>query len=318
MPLFLSQYALQALRFLGNNASIALPVSVTLGVLFPALAELLSPILIPALLIPLTLSLVRIKTAQLLHSTKQWKTLLFLSVWLLIISPIIVWFAFTIIDIPEPIAMAAIITAAAPPVTACAAIALFLRLDAAIAVVVTVATMLVIPLTLPPVIQYLVGLTIEIELWQLSLRLIGFIFSAFSLAFIIKKFNNEEKIKAYAPILDGVSVIFISVFIIGVMRGVTDLLLKEPEFVLLTLLVSSVLMISLYMISSIIFWRLGKNTAMAAGLVSGNCNLGLMYLVLADQAPLELLIFFAVGQIPMYCLPTLLLPLVRRLQKVSP
>jgi BASS family bile acid:Na+ symporter len=269
-------------------------------------------------LVPLTLSLVRIKTTQLVHSTKQWETLLLLCLWLLIICPIIVWLVLSIIDIPEPIAMAAMITAAAPPVTACAAIALFLKLDAAIAVVVTVVTMLFIPLTLPPVVQYLVGLTIEIELWQLSLRLIGFILTAFVLAFIIKKFKSEVKIKEHAPILDGISVIFIGLFTIGVMRGVTELLLKEPEFVLLTLLVSSVLMLSLYILSTIVFWRLGKNTAMAVGLVSGNCNLGLMYLVLADQAPLEVLIFFAIGQIPMYCLPTLLLPIVRRVQKNSP
>jgi BASS family bile acid:Na+ symporter len=307
---------MQTLRFLGRHASIALPMSVALGILFPALAELLSPILVPFLLIPLTLSLVRIKTAQLIHSTKQWKTILLLSLWLLIICPTFVWLIFSIINIPKPIAMAAIITAAAPPLTACTAIALFLRVDAAIAVVITVVTMLLIPLTLPPVVQYLVGLTIELELWQLSLRLISFILVAFGIAFLIKKHKSEQQIKDNASILDGISVIFISLFTIGVMRGVTALLIKEPEFVLLTLLVSSVLMLSLYILSCIVFWRLGKNTAMAVGLVSGNCNLGLMYLVLADQAPLELLIFFAVGQIPMYCLPTLLLPVVRYLQKV--
>lgn len=31
---------------------------------------------------------------------------------------------------------------------------------------------------------------------------------------------------------------------------------------------------------------------MSIGLVSGNCNMGLMYLILVDQAAVDLLIFF--------------------------
>lgn len=267
----------------------------------------------PALLIPLTLSLVRIQTDHLISTTKQWKLLLLLCFWVLILSPLIIWALLSIIRIPEPIAMAAIIASAAPPVTACAAIALFLRLNAALTVVITVVTMLLIPLTLPPMVHYLVGLEIEISLWQLSLRLTGFIFAAFLLALGIKKCVSTAEIKTMAPLLDGISVIFISLFIIGIMRGVTELFLQQPEFVWLTLGVSSAVMFGLYLLSTLIFWRLGPSKAMAIGLVSGNGNLGLMYLVLADQAPLEILIFFAIGQIPMYCLPTLLSPIIRRL-----
>ena len=73
------------------------------------------------------------------------------------------------------------------------------------------------------------------------------------------------------------------------------------------------LVLGLYLAATALFWRLGPHTAMAVGLVSGNCNMGLMYLVLADQAALDLLVFFAIGQIPMFFLPALLAPLVARL-----
>jgi BASS family bile acid:Na+ symporter len=166
MLLFLSC----ALSFLGRHAAIALPISVSLGLIIPSLSEMLTPLLVPALLIPLTLSLVRIQTDQLVSTTKQWKLLSLLCIWVLIMSPLIIWGLLSISPIPEPIAMAAIIASTAPPVTACAAIALFLRLNAALSVVITVVTMLLIPLTLPPMVHYLVGLEIEISLWQLSLR----------------------------------------------------------------------------------------------------------------------------------------------------
>ncbi|MFT5421589.1 MAG: BASS family bile acid:Na+ symporter [Candidatus Endobugula sp.] len=307
MPLFLSH----ALSFLGRHAAIALPISVSLGLIIPSLAEMLTPLLVPALLTPLTLSLVRIQTDQLVNTTQQWKLLSLLCIWVLIMSPLIIWGLLSISPIPEPIAMAAIIASTAPPVSACAAIALFLRLNAALSVVITVVTMLLIPLTLPPMVHYLVGLEIEISLWQLSLRLTGFILAAFLLALGIKRFIGTAQVKNLAPVLDGISVIFISLFIIGIMRGVTELFLQQPEFVWLTLGVSSAVIFGLYLLSTLIFWRLGASTAMAIGLVSGNCNLGLMYLVLADQAPLKILIFFAIGQIPMYCLPTLLAPIIR-------
>jgi len=307
MPLLLAKI----LRSLGNHAAVALPISVSLGLVIPSLSDALAPALVPALLIPLTLSLVRIQAGQLISTLKQWKLLILLCMWVLILSPVIISALLSLVHIPEPMAMAAIIASAAPPLTACAAIALFLRLNAALTVVITVITMLLVPITLPFLVYHLVGLDIDISLWQLSLRLTGFILAAFVLALGIKKMIKPAQIKTTAPILDGISVIFISVFTVGIMGSVTELFLQQPEFVWLTLAVSSAVIIVLYLLSTVIFWRLGASTAMAIGLASGNCNLGLMYLVFADQAPLELLVFFAIGQIPLYCLPSMLLPIIR-------
>lgn len=177
----------------------------------------------------------------------------------------------------------------------------------------TVVTMLLVPLTLPPIVLYLVGLEVEIALWQLSLRLAGFIFGAFLLATIIKKLMGRERIEHHAATLDGISVIFISIFIIGVMHGVTDLFLQQPWYVFQVLAAATSLVLGLYLAATLMFWRMGPSSAMATGLLSGNCNMGLMYLVLADQASLDLLVFFAIGQIPMYFLPSLFPPLIKRL-----
>ena len=188
-------------------------------------------LLIPALLVPLTLSLVRIHSHQLLASFRQWRRVLVASIWMLLVSPLLVWLVLHLTTLPEPIAMATLITAAAPPVTVCAAIALFLQPDAAIVVVLTVVTMLLVPLTLPSMVLYLVGLKIDVELWQISLRLAGFIFGAFTLAFFVKKIFGQRWLDRYSSAMDGISVIFITVFIIGVMQGVTDHFIQHPWFV---------------------------------------------------------------------------------------
>lgn len=303
-----------SLGFLGKHASKVLPAGIVFGLLLPPLATALRPLLVPALFIPLTLSLVRIRTQQLQQSVGNWRLIGLLSLWILAFRPMTVWLALHAMSLPEPIAKAALITAAAPPVTACAAIALFLGIDAAIVVVLTVTTMLLVPLTLPPVVYYLAGLHIEADISLISLRLACFIFAAFIAALILKKWLGQVRIQKNKSMLDGVSVISIGIFIIGIMHGVTDIILARPGFVLLVLLVATLLLLALYLLATLLFWRLGPKTALGIGLASGNGNMGLMYLILVDQANLDLLVFFAIGQIPMYFLPSLLGPLINRLQ----
>ena len=298
---------------IGRYASYALPAGVLIGLVAPALAEIVQPVMTPGLIIPLTLSLVRIQMGQLKRSVRRPTCIALISIWILMICPVIVYFSLQGVQLPNPIAMAALITAAAPPITACAAMAVFLRLDAALVVVTTVVTMLLVPLTLPPMLFYLGGLEIEGHLWQLSLRLAGFISAAFLAAFVLKKAVGQERIDRQAYFFDGISVVFISIFIIGLMNGVTDLAFQTPWFVFQTLAAATGLVLGLYVLTTITFWRLGPRSAMAVGLASGNCNMGLMYLVFSEQAARELLVFFAIGQIPMFFLPAILTPLVVRL-----
>lgn len=296
--------------FIGRYASYSLPAGVLIGLVLPILAEKMQPFMVPGLIIPLTLSLVRIHFGQLSRSLKDWKCILVLSIWILVACPVIVYLCLHLIHLPEPIEMASLITSAAPPITACAAIALFLKLDAALVVVITVVTMLLVPLTLPAIFFYLVGLEVNVQLWQLSLRLAGFICTGFLLAMGLKKMLGQDRIDRQANFFDGISVFFISLFIIGLMHGVTALAIQKPWFVFQTFAAATFLVLGFYILASFAFWRLGPSSAMAIGLASGNCNMGLMYLVLSDQAELELLVFFAIGQIPMFFLPSLLTPLI--------
>lgn len=302
------------LDYLGRHATSALAFGILFGLLAPDLASSLRTLLIPALFIPLTLSLVRIETLQLRRSLNLWRWVAFLCLWILILRPVFLWLTLHIFTLPEPVAKAVLITAAAPPIISCAAIATFLGLDAAIVLVATIATMFLVPLSLPPVVYYLADLQIEAGLALLSLRLASFIFAAFFVAVFIKRWMGQARIDQNREIIDGISVIFIGIFIIGIMHGVTDIVVQHPWYVFQILLVTTFLVLGLYLAATAIFWQLGPRTAMGIGLVSGNCNMGLMYLILVDQANLELLIFFAVGQIPMYFLPVVLAPLISRIR----
>src|SRR3546814_3301413 len=60
-------------------------------------------------------------------------------------------------------------------------------------------------------------------------------------------------------------------------------------------------------------FRLGQPAALTMGILTGNCNMGLIMVALADRAVFDMVIFFAMGQLPMYMLPGLLQPLYRRM-----
>jgi BASS family bile acid:Na+ symporter len=304
--------AVSLFGFFGKHAAKALPLGVIIGLLLPSLASILQPLLVPALLVPLTLSLVRIESVQFRRSFSRWHWILLISCWILILRPTAVWLMLQAVSLPDALEKATLITSAAPPVTACVAIAVFLGVDAAIVAAITVVTMLLVPLSLPPVVYYFADLQIQADILQMSLRLAAFILCAFVFAGIIKKLMGSDQVKKNGSILDGISVVCIGIFIIAIMHGVSDMFARQPGYVILVLGVSTVLVFSLYVVATALFWRLGPGTAIAIGLVSGNCNMGLMYLVLADQAPLELLIFFAIGQIQMYFLPSIFAPLISK------
>jgi BASS family bile acid:Na+ symporter len=61
------------------------------------------------------------------------------------------------------------------------------------------------------------------------------------------------------------------------------------------------------------FRRHGAATGLTAGLVSGNCNMGLVLVALSGHASVEVTSFFALAQLPMFMLPALLEPLYRRM-----
>jgi BASS family bile acid:Na+ symporter len=46
-------------------------------------------------------------------------------------------------------------------------------------------------------------------------------------------------------------------------------------------------------------------------MIFGNCNMGLVMVALGSQADAQMQAFFAFGQLPMYILPAVMLPLYR-------
>jgi BASS family bile acid:Na+ symporter len=307
----------RAFDYLGRHATLFLAGGVLLGLLVPQLAALARPLLIPALLIPLVIALLRLDWDALASYARRPGLVALITAGLLLVSPVLMWLALKAFSLPPALVQGLTLMAAASPIVSSAAISLILELDAALAVVVIVVTTALIPFSLPLVALWLLGLKIDIDFATFMLRLVLMVGGAFATALALRRLVPRQTLAANARMLDGASVATLVIFALAIMDGVTAVALARPGYVVLVTVAAFVANIVLQCIGTLAALRLGMRSAITVGLMAGNCNMGLVLVALADKANFDVIVFFAMAQIPMYMLPALLFPVYTRLRALG-
>jgi len=301
----------RGLRFIGRHSALFLALGVLIGLAFPALATAVRPLLLPSLLVPLTVALLPLDWGHLRDYFRRPSLLAIVTAWLLVISPLIAWLALRLTELPPALVSAIVLMAAASPVTMCATISLILRLDTALAVVGIVVATALMPFTLPALALPLLGLELEIDLGTFVRRFIQVVGVAFGVALILRWTIGQQRLERGAHALDAIAVLSLLVFAVAIMDGVTAAAIERPSYVLGTVAAAFGANLALQLAGALAFWRLGIRRALTVGLLTGNCNMGIILVTLADKADFDIVMFFALGQIPMYTLPMVLGPLYR-------
>lgn len=305
-----------SLAFIGRHATTFMAAGVLLGLGLPALAAYAKPLLVPTLMIPLTLALVRLDWRAIAAWRQRTRTATLLIGWVLLVCPVLVWAlasALVPIGLPPPLREALVLLGASSPLVTSVAIALIVGLDATLAVVTVLIATALVPFTLPLLAHALVGITLDIGLGAFMLRLGALVGTAFGCAWLIRRLVAPPVLARQRELLDGLTVINLVVFAVAIMDGVTAYAIEAPGYVAIAIAAAFAFNLLLQLMGYVAFRRLGPREALAAALVSGNCNLGLVLVALEGKASFEVTIFFALAQIPMYTLPMLLMPVYRRL-----
>ncbi len=288
-------------------------MGVFIGLLVPPLAALMKPLLIPGIIGPFIIALLRMDWQRLIDYARQPLLTVILLLWLLIIAPFLIDGLLKPLPLAEGLHDSLVLMAAASPLMASASLALIIGLDAPLAVVLTFAATALIPFTLPPIALHLLGIDIDIAVFDLMLRLGAIIGGCFAIAWLIRRFLPRGFAERHAVPLDGLAIIGLLVFAIAIMDGVTALAFERPDFVITATFAVFGLNILMQTVTALAFaWR-GLHQALTAGLCSGNRNLGLLLAALADRASTDLLIVIAVAQFPIYILPMIQRRLYRSL-----
>ena len=309
MPLLSGTWA--TLAWLGRRASVVIAIGVFAGLAIPPLAGLLRPLLIPGILVPFLVALLRLDWGRMRARFGEPGLAVLQVVWLLLAAPVLVDVVLRPFDLPLALHNAMVLTAAASPLMASASLALILGLDAALAMFLIVLTTALMPLTVPAMALWLLDVDVGLGLVPLTLRLAALVSGCFLAAWLLRRVLPPGWTKRHAAALDGLAVVGLLVVAIGLMDGVSALLATRPGYVLGCAVAAYGLNLSLQALAAALFaWR-GRRHALTLGLLSGNPNLAILLAALADRASFEFVLFIAMAQFPIYTLPLLQRPLYR-------
>jgi len=304
---------LRGLAWLGRHGTALMVAGIALGLAAPPLARLLEPTL-PGLVFLLTVTtLLRIEWPQVLAHARRPGRIALAVAWSLIASPILVALAARILDLPAGLTEALVLWAAAAPLVSSPAIAYLLGLDGALALVLMVFGVLLMPLTLPPLVLGLLGVDIGIGVLPLMARLALFVGSAIVLAAALRHAIGGSRLRRHAPELNGISVLVLLVFAVAVMDGVWQRVADDPHLVLLYAASAMGASLALQGLSTAGFLWLDRRASLTIGLLGGNKALAIVFASMTGNVSPDLALFFACQQLPIYLLPAALAPIYRRL-----
>jgi len=301
------------LTLLGGQGTRVLFAGVFLGLLLPDLAALARPLLTPSVIALLLATLLRVDWREMAAYSRRPLLSAGITLWLLLACPIAMLAVLAPMTPPESLTTALVLMAAAPPILGASSIAILLGLDGSLAIVACLASTLLAPLTLPPLALWLLGLELEIGVAEFMARLGIVVAGAFIGALVIRRWVGPARLAALAQPIDGCIVIVMLVFAVAIMEGVTETLFSRPGVVFLWLGAAFIANPALQLLGGLAFSWLGRRRALTIGLISGNCNMGLLLAALPSGADYDVALFFAVAQLPMYMLPAIVLPFYRKL-----
>ncbi len=304
----------QLLIFLARHAPKFLAFGVLTGLLLPPLADFMRPALAPAIFASLVLALLRMNFSDIVGQLRHPLRLALFTTFGLFICPVGMAVLVAALGLPVGLGAGLVLMAASAPIMSAPAFALMLGLDAAFTIAVVVLNHILLPFTLPVMALWLLGLDLQISLGAFMGRLGFMIGGGFALAIIIKRWIiTPQQLARHSAHVDGLMVICLVVIAISIMAGVTEFFLARPTFALLTVAAAFIANAGLQAVGALIFLPAGRKLAFTAGHMAGNCNMALILAVLADKAQTEVVIFFALAQLPMYMLPIVATRIYRRL-----
>jgi bile acid:Na+ symporter, BASS family len=304
---------LRLLALLGRHGTWFLAIGLFIGLVLPPLATLVRPALNVLIFLLTAAAFLGIDWPALAAHARRPLLLALVLAWTLVATPVVTALAARALDLPQPLAQGLVLWAASPPLISVPAIALLLGLDGALALILMVSGIFLMPFTLPPLVLGLIGLKLGVGILPLMQRLVLFIGGAALLAAALRRLIGSERLRRHKLELSGLNVLILLLFAIGVMDGVGALLVAKPQQVLLYAATALGASLALQALSFAAFAFLPRLSALTVGLVGGNNNMAVVWASLGAAATPELTLFFAVVQLPIYVLPAMLKPVYRRL-----
>lgn len=304
------------LRFLAASArhgSALLAAGVFVGVLVPPVAHAMRGVVAPAIVMLMTLVLLRVDVAGTLAHLRRPGRVLYLVLFQALACPLVAWAVARPLGLDPTVVDGVVIFATGCAATSSPAFARMVGLDPELSLVVTLATTFLVPLLAPPMALALLGVDLALSVPAFMGRLALVVVLPLLLSLGLRRAMGPPVLERVGPAVDGALVWLVVLYGVAVMDGLTARALAEPGWVAQALAAAFVADYGLNGVTVFAASWMGRRAALTAGLMSGNRNMALYLAVLPAAADPKVALFFGLCQFPLFLSPFLLRPLYRRL-----
>jgi len=304
------------LAWLGRCGTTAVAVSILLGIVLPPLGALVRPFFPETVFLLLCLAFLRVDPGALrAQFAKPW-LLIAAAVWIMLIVPVLVGLCLNALDLFDRspgLLLALMLNVVAPPIFASPALAVLMGLNAAVTLALLLACVAATPFLAPALVAVFVGPAVTFSPVELGLRLVLMLAGAACAGIAIRAIAGKPWVERQTERIDGLNVVVLFLFAVALMGDVAANTIAHPLFVLGLLGLSTAVTFGLSGLTLLIFARTGLHTALPVAHSAGSRNTGLMLAAAAGAVPELVWLYVALLQIPIYALPLIIKPLLRRL-----
>jgi BASS family bile acid:Na+ symporter len=304
-----------ALSLAGRHGTLVAAASVFVGLAIPGLAAACKPYLGEAIVVMLTLAFLRVDPNELFHHFTRPGLVVLATLWAMLLVPTVLGIGFLAFGLDQSMPglyFMLVLQMSAPGLMSSPALAALLGLDVALTLATLIVSTAITPLTASLFTHVFLGSALASP-FGFGLRLFLIIAGCALAAAVIRRVAGPTFIAAQRERIDGLSVIAMFMFAVAAMDGVAGHFRSNPLLVIELTALAFALALGLIAVTALVFLRAGRARAFAIGLIAGNRNIGLMLAASGFAVPDVAWLYFALAQFPIYLLPHLLKPLVRRL-----
>jgi predicted Na+-dependent transporter len=304
----------RALAWLGRQGTRALAALVFIGISVPPLGAVLKPFVTEAIFLLLVISFMRVDLAALRSYMRRPGIVLAATAWSTLVVPLLVGVIClaTGFDKQSPdLFLGIMLQAVASPMMASPAVAALMGLDVTLVLITLVTSTALVPFSAPAFAYMFFGGVLSLSPLALGMKLFAILAASLLVAAVIRRLVGAAAIKRYRDPIDGLNILFLLVFVTAVMGTVAGSLLADPLKIMAILVFAFAMFFALLGTTVLIFRKLGRERALALGLMVSQRNMGLMLAATQGILPAGTWLYFALCQFPIYTTPQLLRPIAR-------
>ncbi len=304
----------QALAWLGRQGTRALAAIVFIGISVPPLGAVLKPFVTEAIFLLLCISFMRVNVASLRVHMRRPGIVLAATVWSTLAVPLLVGILCLAAGLDKhapDLFLGIMLQAVASPMMASPALAALMGLDATLVLITLVTSTALVPFTAPAFAYALFGAELTLSPLALGVKLFAILSGSLLVAAVIRRIAGAAAIERHREPIDGVNILLMLIFVTAVMGTVAGSFLADPLKISAILLLAFAVFFAMLGLTVLIFRKLGREHALALGLMVSQRNMGLMLAATAGVLPAGTWLYFALCQFPIYITPQLLRPVAR-------